>query len=152
MCCSELCGQRLRSALGEKDEGAQLSKCCISQKTFFIITAVVGTILLSIGMLAFTGHLIPMGDSPVVFQKINSITNIVAHKLSADPFTLTLLTASFGAGLTFVGVGGVLVVCREKFSDYSPSAPKDNKNTPESEENSQKNEEKEPSTGLSEKE
>lgn len=89
--------------------GRKVSLChCISSRKIFAISALTGAILLTLGLLALGGSCTapPTGPFGTFLQRINSLATWIASKLGSDVFTVSIYTASIGAGFTFAGVVG----------------------------------------------
>ena len=92
--------------------GRKISLCdCITPKQLFIISGIVGGILLVLGLLALAGTFAPQtgGSVTTIVQNLKNATEIVASGLGTDAFTLSIFTASFGAAFTFSGIVGFII-------------------------------------------
>jgi hypothetical protein len=96
--------------------GRKASLChCISAKTLFTITTIVGAALLVLGVLAIIGYCAPAsGGGSAVLQKIHFAASLVATKMGSDLFTLAMFATSFGTALTLTGVVGLCIERRSQ--------------------------------------
>lgn len=103
------------SSSGEDNHKKRVGNCCgrkvssylcLSQKKLFTIVAIVGTLILILGILSLTSYYAPTqaNSGPLFFLKrINEIGNVVASKLNSDLLTVSILTTSIGATLAISG-------------------------------------------------
>lgn len=87
-----------------------------SSKKIFIISTVVGGILLIFGLLALAGTCSPGGNGALttLLQKFKYAAEFVGTKLGVDALQLSIFLTSFGGGFFFCGfTGSALRSCQK---------------------------------------
>lgn len=108
--------------------GRTFCRCdCISPKTLFTISAIVGVVLLLIGALALLGYSAPTVGGGVLspmLQKLNTALSFLATHLGTDPLILAAFPTAFGVALSFTGCVGLAI------NKKKPLIPESNEGAP----------------------
>lgn len=103
------------NSLSDKSErtfcGREVSRFdCISAKTVYTVSAVIGLALLVIGIVGLIGHCAPTtsaGSGSPIFQKLNAAVIFVSKHMGTDPLILVVFPTAFGIAFSVTGFVGI---------------------------------------------
>ena len=95
---------------------------CISIKTVYTVTTIIGIALLIIGIVGLIGHCAPTtaaGTGSPIFQKLNAAVCFVSTRLGTDPLILVAFPTAFGIALSVTGCVGIIQTHRQQVTTHN---------------------------------